>query len=100
MNPGNPGHFKTVAILALLLAPVCSPSAALIDPAQVKEIATTLPDRPAGFGQPISNRDAWARLAALPPFQKVIGEAQTKAHEAMPESPDDLYLDFSKTGNR
>jgi hypothetical protein len=74
--------------------------AGVIDPAEVKEIVATMPAHPVGFGQPISNRDAWAKVASLPPFQKVVGEAQTRAREPLPESPDELFLDFSKTGNR
>ena len=88
----------SAAALGLFLGGLCATSAAVIEPARVKEIAAMLPAKPMGFGEPITNRTAWSSLAALPAFQKLLVEAQ--AAKALPDSPDDLYLDYSKTGNR
>ena len=97
----NPLSLKTVPIIILAVLLGLNPTlAAVIDPAEVKEIAATLPAHPVGFGQPISNRGAWARLAALPPFQKLLNQGQATAQQPPPESPDELYFDFSKTSNR
>src|SRR6185369_17183223 len=74
--------------------------AATINPEQVKKITAMLPAHPVGFGEPITNRAAWASLAALPAFQKLLREAQALSSQPLPDSPDDLYLDYSKTGNR
>jgi hypothetical protein len=89
-----------VAPLALLLGALCTTNGAVIEPARVKEIAAMLPARPTGFGEPITNRAAWARLAALPAFDKFVADARATAARPLPDSPDDLYLDYSKTGNR
>jgi hypothetical protein len=86
--------------LGLLLAGSSICPAAAVDPARVQAIAALLPARPAGFGEPITNRAPWTRLASLPAFQRLLREARTTSAEPLPESPDDLYLDFSKTGNR
>ncbi len=36
----------------------------------------------------------------MPDYQAAVKEARATAGKALPESPDDLYLDYSKTGNR
>ena len=71
-----------------------------IDAARVKEIGAELPPRPAGFGETVTNRAAWDELAEDPKFKSVIKSAEALAKRPMPDLPDDLYLDFSKTGNR
>jgi hypothetical protein len=71
-----------------------------IDQARVKEIAVMLSDKPAGFGAPITERNAWKKLAQNDSFKNVISEAERLLRAPIPEQPDDLYLDFSRTGNR
>src|SRR5512137_2642702 len=85
-------------ILLLLLSGSCP--AAVVDPAHIQQIASTLPAHPGGFGEPITNRVAWTRLAALPAFQELIRDARELAGQPLPESPDDLFLEYSQTGNR
>ncbi len=70
------------------------------DPARVDEIAQMLPETPEGLGRPISDRETWDALAATPAYQAVIARAEKLLDEPLPEQPDDLYLDFSRTGNR
>ena len=71
------------------------------DAARVREIAGWLSPQPAGFGQPITNRAAWDELLARQPeLQKLVVEAEKKSAQPLPEQPDALYLDYSKTGNR
>lgn len=53
-----------------------------------------------GIGAPISNRQVWDRLAALPDFQAIPAEASGEAGKPLPAVTDELYLDFSKTGTR
>ena len=86
--------------LPFLLAEVGSTCAAGFEPWQVEEIAAMLPARPTGLGEPMTNRGAWTRLAGQPAFQELLREARATAQQPLPESPDDLYLDYSKTGNR
>jgi hypothetical protein len=71
-----------------------------IEPARVNEIATLLPPKPEGLGRPIIDRAAWEKLAATTAFASVVPNAEKLAREPVPDLPDDLYLDYSRTGNR
>jgi hypothetical protein len=79
-----------------------------IDQTRMKTIAALLPEKPTGFGSPIADRDAWDRLSQNESFKSVIRQAEKLRRKAspsglpepIPEQPDDLYLDFSRTGNR
>jgi len=71
-----------------------------IDKNRINYITSLLPDKPAGFGSPISDRNAWKRLARNDSFQKIILDAEKLLQQPIPDQPDDLYLDFSRTGNR
>jgi len=53
-----------------------------------------------GVGQPLTNRAAWDKLVKAPAFASVLANAQALAGEPVPALPDELYLDYSKTGNR
>jgi len=59
-----------------------------------------LPDKPAGLGRPITDRAAWEKLARSPGFASVIADAERLAQKPSPPLPDDLFLDYSRTGNR
>lgn len=67
---------------------------------RVKEVADMLPAEPTGLGRPIADRPAWKVLAELDSFKKVVGSAERLSREPIPDQPDDLFLDFSRTGNR
>ena len=71
-----------------------------IDQARIKTITDLLPERPKGFGSPVTDRAAWQKLARNDSFKRVIPEAERLLGEPIPDQPDDLYLDFSRTGNR
>ena len=71
------------------------PSAQRID-----AIVPVLAEAPAGFGRPIADRDAWDRLAEHKSYAGIVAKATELLKEPLPEQPDDLYLDFSRTGNR
>ena len=71
-----------------------------LDPARVKAVAAMLPEKPAGSGRPISDREAWARRAAEPAFKALVARAEEILSEPLPEQPDDLYLEYSRNGNR
>jgi hypothetical protein len=71
-----------------------------VDQTRVKKIASLLSEKPAGFGRTITERNAWKKLAQNDSFKNVISEAEKLLKEAIPEQTDDLYLDFSRTGNR
>jgi len=71
-----------------------------VDENRIETIASQLSGKPAGFGLPISERSAWDDLAQNDSFRKIISEAEKLLEQAIDEQPDDLYLDFSRTGNR
>jgi len=71
-----------------------------IDENRIMEISSLLSDKPAGFGLPISERIAWDNLAEKDSFKQIISEAEGLLKSPVPEQSDDLYLDFSRTGNR
>ncbi len=68
--------------------------------ARIAEIAALLRPEPAGVGRPIADRETWDRLAADKSAAKIIASAVKIAKESPPELPDDLYLEFTRTGNR
>ena len=67
---------------------------------RVKAVAAMLAETPAGFGRPIADRAAWEALARAPAFASAVEGAAALLAKPLPDSPDDLYLDFSRTGNR
>ena len=71
-----------------------------VDENRIKQIAALLAERPGGFGKPIGNRNAWRRLAEEDSFKRVIPDAERLLNTPIPDQPDELYLDFSRTGNR
>jgi len=71
-----------------------------IDARRIEEIAALLPAQPRGVGRPVEDRAAWEAMARLSAFAKVIPAAEKLAAQPVPDVPDELYLDFSKTGNR
>jgi hypothetical protein len=71
-----------------------------IDENRIHEISLLLSEKPAGFGLPIGERSAWEDLAKKDSFESIILDAERLLEQAIPEQSDDLYLDFSRTGNR
>ncbi len=69
-------------------------------PEQIQAVAKMLPEQPVGVGRPVSDREAWGKLAKHPSYRKVVTAAAKLIGKPLPEQPDELFLDFSKTGNR
>ena len=82
------------------IALVAASSAFALDDARIEEIAQWLPEKPAATGARIGDRAAWDRLAALPSASNRIAAAEKALAAPIPDLPDDLYLEFSRTGNR
>ncbi|MHC4503545.1 MAG: hypothetical protein ACYTFI_09590 [Planctomycetota bacterium] len=89
-------------LVALVVLPVVAHGAAggAASAERIDEIARMLPERPAGLGRPAADRAAWERLAGHEAFRGVIKRAEAYLVEPLPELPDELFLDFSRTGNR
>lgn len=79
--------------------PVCAATDD-VSPERVQQIAAMISSTPASFGEPITNRAAWAKAAANPSLHSIIHEAEKLAAQPVPDMTDDLYLDCSRTGNR
>ncbi len=71
-----------------------------IDPARVAEIAAMLPARAEALGPSIDDRAAWAAIAAKPAYAGVVAAAEGVAARPLPEQPEELFLEFSRNGNR
>jgi hypothetical protein len=93
-------HIRITGLISLCLIALSIEAATHVQSQRVHALAKLLPPQPVGVGQPISDRAAWEKLAKVQAFAAVIGRAQSLAKEPMPALPDDLYLDYSKTGNR
>ncbi len=93
-------RFPTACLLLLALPSAIAIAANVPDPARVDEITKMLPEKPRGVGPKITDRKAWEQAAKLPEFREVIRRAENLLKEPIPELTDELFLDFSKTGNR
>lgn len=100
-----PMLFFSATLVLVLNSTILSQRTALgtsetINQNRIKYITTLLTEKPVGFGSPIANRNAWEKLARNDSFKKIIFEAEKLLQSPIPGQPDDLYLDFSRTGNR
>ena len=55
---------------------------------------------PAKRGLPGAERVGWAALATHPAAEKIIAKAEEGLRQPIPDTTDDLYLEFWSTGNR
>lgn len=70
------------------------------DPGVLEKLTAAMPVRPDGLGPRAADRRAWQRVARTRAGQQVITQAEALVDKPLPEVTDDLYLDFSRTGNR
>ena len=59
-----------------------------------------LPEKPTGVGFPCANRQVWDKLAATADGKKMVKSAVSLLKQKYPELSDELYLQFTKNGNR
>jgi hypothetical protein len=69
-------------------------------PERIKEIAGMLAGRPTVPGKPITDRKAWEKLGRKPGYSGLVKKTEPLISRPLPEQPDDLYLEFSRNGNR
>ena len=86
--------------MALSLQGAKAPAKPLADPSRAAQIAAMLPERPAGVGHPIADRAAWTNFASESVRKSFIRNAEGILKKPLPETTDELFLEFSKTGNR
>lgn len=77
-----------------------SPASLTVDSLRVQAIAAMLPEHPAGLGRPITDRTAWSEMAGRMPFKTILNDAEKLRAAPLPVTSDDLYKEFSRTGNR
>ncbi len=70
------------------------------DPARIEQLTQMLPEAPRGVGPTIDDRKAWRTVAEAPDFRDVVPEGKRLLSQPIPELTDELYLDYSRTGNR
>ena len=89
-------------VSAFLLVFVLSTHAAseTLSQERIEEVAEMLSPEPRGFGRPIENRAAWRRLKKDDSFDGMVEKAERLQARPLPEQSDELYLEFSRTGNR
>ena len=100
-------QFGTFLCLALLCAAVPAAEVksapdvrAQAFEARIAEVAAALPERPRADGAPASDRAKWAPLAETKEGKAIVAAAEKLLNAPVPETPDELYLEFSRNGNR
>jgi hypothetical protein len=94
---------RKIAILMIAVLSLIRPAASLaadVDPGRVDQIAAMLSDETFAFGPKISDRAAWAELDRKPMIHALVARAEKLLADPIPPVPDELFLEFSKTGNR
>jgi hypothetical protein len=70
------------------------------DAARVTAYEKMLPAAPKGIGAKIEDRATWEALAKHPAAAQIVKDAESTLKTPIPELTDDLYLDYTRTGNR
>lgn len=89
-----------LSLAAMWAAPSIAATKNAPDPARVAELVPLLPKTPMGVGRPLADRQAWQAVAKAPGFKGAVARAEALLRDPIPDMADDLYLDFSRTGNR
>jgi hypothetical protein len=71
-----------------------------VDPVQVQKVAAMLPSHAVGLGKPATDRAAWNELARTPVFEHWLKSVNRRGPDEKAKPTDELFLDFSRTGNR
>lgn len=87
-------------MISLLLSAAACAQQAPPERARIDQVAALLVDDRPVVGRPIDDRAAWQSLAAHPAYAEVVRRAEPLLDEPLPEQPDELYLEFSRNGNR
>ncbi len=87
---------RNSGLIGLIVCVIAASSIAAA-PTDVSEL---LARQPAGLGRPATDRAAWKALSAAEGFKGIIDQAAELIGKPLPQQSDELYLDFSRTGNR
>ncbi|MDE3149353.1 MAG: hypothetical protein KGL37_07780 [Acidobacteriota bacterium] len=97
----RPGSIGILAMAALLAAPVIASAQNHypdLSQARIAAIAQMLPEKPAGFGMPCSDRAAWEPVAHI--YQDDVQRAEEFIASPLPPWNDQAYLRYSRDGDR
>ena len=87
--------FLGVCLLAAAL-----PQTVPQNPERVREIAGWLAEEPSPCGLRLDDRAFWSAYGKCGSGARVLREARKILKNPIPECPDELYLEFTRTGNR
>jgi hypothetical protein len=90
----------TTAVLSVVCQSAPARGQSPPDPARVKAVTALLSPQPQAIGRPLDDRTAWQAAAQLPGLKRSVAKAESLLKQPIPELTEDLYLDFSRTGNR
>jgi hypothetical protein len=96
-------NYAILGIVALAIGSLAlskQAHAAAPDDERVQAWAKLLPAAPRGLGPTIDDRRAWQTVADAENFTDAVPNAEKLLSQPIPELTDDLYLDYSRTGNR
>jgi hypothetical protein len=95
-------HMKTITLaLVLALAGLAHAGQfAELSTDRVAAVETLLADRPFGFGEPITNRAYWSSPEVLSRTGSAVQAAEKLLKQSFPAWSDDLYLEYSRNGQR
>ncbi|HUV97214.1 MAG TPA: hypothetical protein VMV98_07070 [Acidobacteriaceae bacterium] len=96
------GSRQFITLTAALLLTAAATAFAQRNPelsdARIAVVAQMLPEKPAGFGVPCSDRTAWSSIASH--YDGSVEKAKAFITSPLPGWSDDAYLLFSRTGDR
>jgi len=95
-------NFKIITLTFLSALSIIGAEPAKDEPKanNIMEISSCLDDNPVGPGIRISDRDKWEKLKASGAYKNAVKKAEDMLKEPMPATSDDLYLQYTKNGNR
>lgn len=71
-----------------------------LDYRRVQTIATMLPSHPRGIGIPASDRKSWETFHGTDLYKQIIARAEQSMDAQIPDTSDELYMEFLNNGNR
>lgn len=69
-------------------------------PARIEKVAAALTPGTYSPTPPIADRDFWARVAKTETYRDEVAQAEELAKKTFEPLPDELYLEYSRNGNR
>ena len=66
----------------------------------MKNYFEILPNENIGFGKVIEDRISWEKVKTIPELNEVVSIANQLLNESLPELTDDIYLQYSRIGDR